>query len=190
MAWESNSQQEPQNERHYGGYTGSTSSTGSPQQLHYTYEQQHSAEQSSFYQPGQSFHYVSYSQQQPITADQSLNLGSVAAILSYAGGWFTGLLFFLFAGQNRYVRFHALQSLLFFGAINLLDIVLINLGMFGHEHFRYIMAMALFAFFLLNIIAFFGWVIGMIQAARGKYYKMPFVGNFVERCLNRNVILK
>jgi len=190
MAWKSNSQQEPQNERHYGGYMGSTSSTGSPQQLHYTYEQQQSEEQSSFYQPGQSFHYVSYSHQQPIAADQPLNLGSVAAILSYAGGWFTGLLFFLFAGQNRYVRFHALQSLIFFGAINLLDIALLNLGMFGHEHFRYIMAIALFAFFLLNIIAFLGWVIGMIQAARGRYYKMPFVGNFVERCLNRNVILK
>lgn len=190
MAWESNSQQEPQNERHYSGYMGSIGSTGSPQQLHYTYEQQQSAEQSSFYQPGQSFHYATYSHQQPIAADQPLNWGGVAAILSYAGGWFTGLLFFLFARQNRYVRFHALQSLIFFGTINLLDIALLNLGMFGREHFHYIMAIALFAFFLLNISAFFGWVIGMIQAARGKYYKMPFVGDFVERCLNRNVVLK
>ena len=190
MAWESNSQQELQNERHYNGYMGSMGSTASPQQLHYTNEQQQSEEQSSFYQPGQSFHYVSYSQQLPFAAGQPLNLGSVAAILSYAGGWFTGLLFFLFAGQNRYVRFHALQSLTFFGAISVLDIALFNLGRFGHEHFRYIMAIALLAFFLLNIIAFFGWVVGMIQAARGKYYKMPFFGNFVERCINRNVILK
>src|SRR5450755_1587317 len=125
MAWESNSQQELQNERPYSGSMGSM---GSPQQLHYTYEQQHNEEQSNFYQPGQSFHFVSYSHQEPFAADQPLNLGSVAAILSYAGGWFTGLLFFLFAGQNRYVRFHALQSLTFFGAISVLDIALFNLG--------------------------------------------------------------
>lgn len=190
MTWESNSQQELQNERQYSGSMSSTGYTGSPQPPQYTYEQQRSEEQTSFYQPGQHTQYASYSHQSPIAADQSLNLGSVAAILSYAGGWFTGLLLFLFAGQNRYVRFHALQSLIFFGAINLLDIALFNVGMFGHEHLRYITAIAFFAFFLLNIIAFFGWVIGMIQAARGKYYKMPFVGNFVERCLNRNVILK
>jgi uncharacterized membrane protein len=131
-----------------------------------------------------------YNQFQPLPTGQPLNLGSVAAILSYAGGWFTGLLFFLFAGQNRYVRFHALQSLIFFGSISLLDIALINLGMFGHHHFHYITVIAFLAFFLLNIVAFFGWLIAMIQAARGRYYKLPFVGAFVEQCLNRHVIVK
>ncbi len=189
MTWESNSnEQELQGERQYGSYAGE------PQRLHYSNEQERNEKQSGFYQPGQNFQYVVYTQVQPLDSGQPLNLGSIAAILSYAGGWFTGLLFFLFAGQNRYVRFHALQSLIFFGAVNVLDIALFNLGMIGRFHLpfitHYVTAIAFFSFFLLNIIAFFGWLVAMIQAARGRYYKMPFVGNFVERCLGRGTILK
>ena len=185
MNWQPNQESHMQDEHRYGSYTGM------PQQLHYTeeqanYEQQHTG----YYQPGQNYQYVVYNQFQPLPAGQPLNLGSVAAILSYAGGWFTVLLFLLFAGQNRYVRFHALQSLIFFGSISLLDIGLLRLAMFGHHHFFFLTAIAFFSFFLLNIIAFFGWLVAMIQAARGKYYKLPFVGAFVEQCLNRHVILK
>lgn len=155
------------------------SCTGEPQQLHYTYEQERNERQTGFYQPGQNFQHVVHTQPQPFASGQSLNLGSIAAILSYAGGWFTGLLFFLFAGQNRYVRFHALQSLIFFAAINVLDIALFNLGMFGRFHLHYITAIAFFSFFLLNIMAFFGWLIAMIQAARGRYYKMPLLSRHI-----------
>ena len=190
MNWETNSQQqELYNEPSYSGYAGT------PQQQHQTYEQQTYTQQTGSYQPSQpaqNLHYVVYNQPPPFGIRQSLGLGGVAAILSYAGGWFTGLLFFLFAGQNRYVRFHALQSLLFFGAINILDIALFNLGMFARHHLPFfnLTFLALLALFILNIIGFFGWLIGMIQASRGKYYKLPIVGNFVEHFLTRNVILK
>jgi uncharacterized membrane protein len=188
MNWNTNQEQELQGERQYGHYAGE------PQRLQYTNEQEHNEKQSGYYQPGQNFQYVVYTQVHPSDSGQPLNLGSIAAILSYAGGWFTGLIFFLFAGQNRYVRFHALQSLIFFGAINVLDIALFNLGIFERMHLPYIThsitAIAFFSFFLLNIMAFFGWLIAMIQAARGRYYKLPFVGDFVERCLSRGTILK
>jgi uncharacterized membrane protein len=188
MNWNTYQEQDLQGERQYGHYAGE------PQRLHYANEQEHNEKQSGYYQPGQNFQFVVYIQPQPFVSGQSLNLGSIAAILSYAGGWFTGLFFFLFAGQNRYVRFHALQSLIFFGAINVLDIALFNLSMFERFHLPYIThtitTIAFFSFFLLNIMAFFGWLIAMIQAARGRYYKMPFAGNFAERCLSRGTILK
>ena len=42
----------------------------------------------------------------------------LAAAISYVFGWATGFIFFLFAEKhNRFVRFHALQSFLFFGGI-------------------------------------------------------------------------
>ncbi len=45
----------------------------------------------------------------------------LAAALSYVFAWVTGFIFFLFAEKrNRFVRFHALQSLLFFGVISIL----------------------------------------------------------------------
>ena len=188
MNWETNSHQpEGYTEPSYSGYAGTQQSQ--------TYEQQTYASQTGFNAPPQTFHYVVYNQPPPFVIKQSPGLGGVAAILSYAGGWFTGLLFFLFAGQNRYVRFHALQSLLFFGAINILDIALFNVGLFAHHHFlwlnlTFLTVFAVFALFIINVVGFFGWLIGMIQAARGKYYKLPIVGNFVEHFLSRNVILK
>ena len=44
--------------------------------------------------------------------------------LSYVGGWVTGLIFFLLEKQNRQVRFHAMQSILFFGGLTVLNIVI------------------------------------------------------------------
>src|SRR6266705_859993 len=49
---------------------------------------------------------------------------NVAAGLSYVLGWITGLVFFLMEKQNRFVRFHAMQSILFFGGLSVLGIVL------------------------------------------------------------------
>src|SRR6266700_6304684 len=52
--------------------------------------------------------------------------GSGSAGLCYIGFWLTGLLFLIFGHQKRLVRFHAMQSLLFFGAYTILMIFLIN----------------------------------------------------------------
>lgn len=106
------------------------------------------------------------------------------AALSYSLCWFTGLLFLLFAGNNRFVRFHALQSLIFFGGINVIDIVLIRIGMISfHHHYMMPPALAFLALMLINFIAFLGWIIGMIQAARGTYYKLPIAGNIAASCV-------
>ena len=47
-----------------------------------------------------------------------------AAGLSDPGIWVTGLIFFLLEKQNCFVRFHAMQSILFFGGLVVLSIVL------------------------------------------------------------------
>lgn len=189
MQW-NQEQHSTQSQQQYGSDSYSGYNDGQ-QQLYYTGEQAYSEQQYTGYaQPEQRYQYIVYHQFQPQPAGQVLNLGSIAAILSYAGGWFTGLLFFIFAGQNRYVRFHALQSLIFFGAISLLDVALLRIGMLEHHHFPHLAVIAFLLFLLVNMLAFFGWLIAIIQAARGKYYKLPFVGTFVEQCLNRNVILK
>ncbi len=105
---------------------------------------------------------------------------TLAASLSYSLCWFSGLLFLLFGGENRFVRFHALQSLLFFGSVNLIDIALIRAAIMLHHYFGshvFIMLLIMLLLLLINCIAFVGWFVGLIQAARGFYHKMPFVGN-------------
>jgi uncharacterized membrane protein len=158
------------------------------------YESQDEQQQTFYrqeYRPEGNPEYVSYSQERFPPAPY-LDGASVAAILSYSLGWFTGLLFFLFGRQHPYVRFHALQSLLFFGAINVADIVLFKIiGTLSKFHvFPYISAFAILLFLFLNFVAFVGWVIGMIQAARGKYYRLPLVGDLLARYGNDGTVLK
>ena len=49
---------------------------------------------------------------------------NVAGLLSYVLGWLTGLIFFLIEKENKFVRFHAAQSLVVFGALTVLQIAI------------------------------------------------------------------
>ncbi len=124
----------------------------------------------------------------------------LAAAISYSFGWATGFVFFLFAEKrNRFVRFHALQSLLFFGSISIVGFAVgtfINFATsFNNDHsIGFIMfiplVIAWIVFTLLILMAIAGWFMGVINAIRGRYYKMPFVGDFVERYMNKQAIPK
>lgn len=113
--------------------------------------------------------------------------GSLAAGLCYIGFWMTGLLFLLFEHKNRLVRFHAMQSLLFFGGVNVLYIALISVM---EQEITFVSNFALFFFVIMNLVACVAWFVGMINAFAGKYTKLPFVGDFAERYINGNGFVK
>ena len=121
-----------------------------------------------------------------------------AAVISYSFAWATGFIFFIFAEKrNRFVRFHALQSFLFFGGISVLGTVagiIINFGMSYNSSFGSVLfvplIVAVIAFILLMLMAIAGWFMGIVNAFRGRYYKMPFVGDFVERYINNQATPK
>lgn len=160
------------------------------------------------YQPANHFDGPSYSQKgyQPINSLQGPSYGPqtlfptplphndarFVGVLTYSLGWFSGLLFTLFTRENRYVRYHALQSLIFFGAINVLDIAfLCTIALMSHfVHFHFMAALLLLGFLLLNAIAFVGWLVAIVQAYRGVYYRLPVVGDFVARTFNVQPPLK
>jgi uncharacterized membrane protein len=133
--------------------------------------------------PSSPYHFPSYGDVPPGVGEQGLENIKLGAMLSYSLGWFSGLFFLLFASQNRYVRFHALQSTLFFGVINIVDIVLIVTGVRGHLPFidAWVNLLIVGLFLFINFVAFVGWIVGMVQAGRGKYYKLPFVGAIAEQ---------
>ena len=58
----------------------------------------------------------------PATASSGLS-ENAAACLSYALGWITGIIFYLI-DRRPYVRFHAAQSIVTFGGLHLIRIVL------------------------------------------------------------------
>ena len=98
----------------------------------------------------------------------SLNISeNVAALIAYLFGWLSGLIIFLLEKESRFVRFHALQSLIFFGAMSLILGILGRIPVVG------------WVFALVGGIATFGfWIIGMVKAYKGELYRFPIVGDF------------
>ncbi|GHO46836.1 DUF4870 domain-containing protein [Ktedonospora formicarum] len=115
------------------------------------------------------------------------NSSTRLAGLSYLLFWLSGLLVLLYAPNDRLARFHALQSLIFFGSFNALYIALLTIMV---REIPLIYGFAIFAFVLLNLIGFVGWIVGMVGAFSGKYTKLPFVGNVVEHWLASSKAIK
>lgn len=176
-----------QEQQSYTGYAGTAQE---PQFEYPTLEQQFTYSTTSGQPYGQPpvQVFVQFTQgQQP--SPHPFDGSKIAAALSYAFGWLSGILFFLFSDGNRYVRFHALQSLLFFGSINVFDILFI----WSMAHFRlfsfvpfmpYLGGLSILLFLLLNFVAFVGWFIALFQAARGTYFKLPVAGEVATRLLH------
>ncbi len=138
---------------------------------------------------------ATYNQPYPFTPFGVMGDGRLSALLSYSLCWFSGLLFLLFAGRHPYVRFHALQSLAFFGVVNLLDIGFLSIIANRWFHFvwhglPFVAITLLMCFMLLNIIAFIAWIVGMVQAGRGLYYRLPVIGDLVANAINQHGIVK
>jgi len=95
---------------------------------------------------------------------------NVAGLLCYVLGWITGLIFFLIEKDNKFVRFHAVQSMAVFGIYTAAVIVLSWIPVIGW-----------FIRIILGIIAFILWIVLMIKAYQGVKYKLPWTGNLAEK---------
>jgi len=98
----------------------------------------------------------------------------IVASLSYLLGWGTGLIIFLFCRANRFICFHSVQSLLFFGGVSLWYIA--YAGIMSYLPFESVHTIATLISVLVAIIGIVAWLVGIVQALRGKYYPLPFVG--------------
>ena len=95
---------------------------------------------------------------------------NLAALLSYLLGWITGLIFYLLEKKNKFVRFHAMQSIVVFGGLAVINIILLVIPLLG------VLLGALLS--LLGIVL---WIILMIKAYQGEYFKLPVVGDMAEK---------
>jgi uncharacterized membrane protein len=94
---------------------------------------------------------------------------NVAGLLCYLLFWLTGLEFLFVEKKDKFVRFHAIQSVVTFGALTLaFTLVFIPIvgWIFG---------------WLSGILAVILWVMLMIRAYQGKKLKMPIAGDFAEK---------
>ncbi len=105
---------------------------------------------------------------------------STAALLAYLLGWVTGLLFLAVEKGDDYVRFHAMQSVLFFGGVTLVAVVLWLLLMVPHINILFMVLLS-----LLGLFAFAAWAILMVKAYQGHRFMLPWFGERAERRVMR-----
>jgi len=108
---------------------------------------------------------------------------NLAAVLCYVFGWISGIIFMIVEKENKFVRFHAMQSILTFGgltwlfslafAISLLLIDVPNLG-----PIVWLFWVVGWLWVLLVVIL---WIVLMIKAYQGNHFQLIWVGNFAEK---------
>jgi uncharacterized membrane protein/ribosomal protein L40E len=101
---------------------------------------------------------------------------NVAGLLCYVLGWITGLVFILIEKENKFVRFHAMQSIVTFGAFTVLSILFSIL-----ERVDVLWVLFYILQLAAGILAFVLWIVLMVKAYQGERFKLPIAGDFAEK---------
>ena len=116
---------------------------------------------------------------------------NIAGAISYIG--IVGLVFFLIEKSSRFVRFHALQSVLLGVGVTVLMIVVMVIGAIlaavlaqVSGGLATVVSLLLMLLYLALVLALFGGIIfGAIKAYQGQIIKFPFIGNMAEKIINK-----
>ncbi len=122
--------------------------------------------------------------------NQNTSLGiqpNIEAMLSYIGGWITGLVFFTLEKKSMFVRFHAVQSILTLFLILsyipfLVLISAVSWLISGNPYF--IPGIIFILVLLLPVFNLMFKLLLMYKAYRGKKYKFPLIGLLAEKLIS------
>lgn len=110
---------------------------------------------------------------------------NIEGALCYLLGWLTGIVFFVLEKDNRFVKFHAMQSIVvFFGLMILMWIIgaittamMVGASMMGSGMIAGLFTLVMV---LIQLVIFGLWLFLMYKAYSGEMYKVPVVGDWVE----------
>ena len=94
---------------------------------------------------------------------------NIAGLLCYVLGWLTGIVFWVLEKENKFVRFHAMQSIATFLPLMVIVWVIGLIPFIGWAISP-----------LIGLLALILWLILMFKAYQGEMYKLPVVGDFAE----------
>ena len=95
---------------------------------------------------------------------------NMAGLLCYFFGFITGLVFYLIEKKNKFVRFHAMQSMVVFGGLFVINLILLVIPVLG-----------LIVSTILSLLSIVLWVLLMIKAYQGEFFKLPIAGDIAEK---------
>jgi len=94
---------------------------------------------------------------------------NIEALLCYILGWITGLVFLLLEKENKFVRFHAFQSLFTFLGISMITMII------KWTPFLWPISS------LITLVVFILWLLLMYKAYQRERFKLPIIGDFTEK---------
>jgi uncharacterized membrane protein len=105
----------------------------------------------------------------------------LSALLCYLAWWVSGLVFLVIEQEHRAVRFHAAQSIVLFGGLSVL-ILLMAMASLG---VLFISPAAFQAIYMLSWLLSLGavalWLFVMLKVLRGESWRVPYAGDLAAR---------
>ena len=105
---------------------------------------------------------------------------NVAGLLCYVLGWITGIIFFLI-DKRPYVRFHAAQSIVVFGGLHIINIIIgilfgarVMMGGWG----TFGVGATLYS--LVNLLTLILWILLMVKAYQGEKFQVPVAAGIAQ----------
>ncbi|MDK2835171.1 MAG: hypothetical protein PWP63_2258 [Methanolobus sp.] len=95
---------------------------------------------------------------------------NISGVVAYFLGFITGIVLLVIEKENKFVRFHAAQSTVVFGALFIISIILGFIPIIGR-------LIALF----LPIIGLVLWLYLMFMAYKGNLYRLPVLADFADK---------
>lgn len=124
-----------------------------------------------------------YAAAAPATATSAGMSENVAGLLCYIFGFITGIIFLALApyNQNRFVRFHAFQSIFlsvaWVGVMiveRIIDVALLSVSIALLGLMALVWMLVAVGFLIL-------WIVMMIKAYNGQKFKLPIIGDLAEK---------
>jgi uncharacterized membrane protein len=106
---------------------------------------------------------------------------NLAGLLTYVAGFITGIVFLVIEKDSKFVRFHAMQSVMTFVGLFIINIGFIMVGFIPIIGWL----LSLFSLFLfpLGLIL---WIVLMLKAYQGEWFKLPIVGDMAMKQVSGN----
>lgn len=95
---------------------------------------------------------------------------NIAALISYIGGFVTGIIFFFLEKENKFIRFHAIQSIILTVAWLIVKYVL-----------GYIPFIGWLLVLLVNGLVLALWIVCMVKAYQKQTFKIPVIGDLADQ---------
>jgi uncharacterized membrane protein len=95
---------------------------------------------------------------------------NLAGLLCYVLTFVTGIVFLIIEKKNRYVRFHAYQSVVVFGALTVLSLIAGSIPVIG-----WLIGV------LVGPVWLVLWILLMVKAYQGERFKLPLAGDWAEQ---------